>query len=244
MLYAGEHTDWAGNYRDVNKHISFGMTIVCATNEGLHARCGTFEPMLVKYSSSSSTQGSSSPVTVHEEAELPLSNLAEMTAIAQGGGFFSYIAGTLLSIMKWDQSFADLLIRRGLYIDNYLTTLPMQKGLSSSAAVCVLVATCFSTVHGLNISTIDLMEIAYRGEMLTPSQCGRMDQCVAMGKDTIGLMTFAEGCTAIMPLMVETPLYFVVADLKAHKDTVVILDSLHKCFPFPKNTKEVRNSAA
>lgn len=34
----------------------------------------------------------------------------------------------------------------GIYIKNHLNTLPMGKGLSSSAAVCVLVAKCFNHV--------------------------------------------------------------------------------------------------
>ena len=220
-----------------------GMTIVCATNEGLYARCRKYKPMLVKYTSKltpSATQDNAIASIIQKEAELPLHDSIQMTSIAQGGGFFSYIAGTLLSLMQWDTQYASLLQEHGLDIDNYHTTLPMQKGLSSSAAVCVLVATCFSTVHGLNISTADLMEIAYRGEMLTPSQCGRMDQCVAMGENTIGLMTFTEGSTSLVPLSVKAPLYFVVADLKAQKDTVIILSSLNKCYPFPNNENEVK----
>lgn len=228
------------------------MTIVCATNEGLYARCSTYKPMLVKYTTTTSSSSPPSsaqeegeeeipPPMKHREAELSLSDIKQLTDMAQEGDFFSYVAGTILSLMQWDPLFSTLLSAHGLAIDNYRSTLPMQKGLSSSAAVCVLVASCFSTVHDLNISTADLMEIAYRGEMFTPSQCGRMDQCVAMGKNTIGLMTFTDGCTSLVPLSVKTPLYFVVADLQAHKDTVVILNSLNKCYPFPKNAKEVRN---
>jgi hypothetical protein len=67
-----------------------------------------------------------------------------------------------------------------------------------------------------------------------------MDQCVAMGRETIGLMTFTEGFTSILPLAVKTPLYFVVADLKAHKDTVAILNSLSQGFPIPHNLNEVQ----
>jgi galactokinase len=61
-------------------------------------------------------------------------------------------------------------------IDNYRTSLPVKKGLSSSAAVCVLVARAFSHAYGLACSTRDEMEMAYLGERTTPSKCGRMDQ--------------------------------------------------------------------
>ena len=43
-------------------------------------------------------------------------------------------------IMNKDATF------KGIYIKNHLNTLPMGKGLSSSAAVCVLVAKCFNHV--------------------------------------------------------------------------------------------------
>lgn len=210
---------------------------MCATNEGLYAKCNVFQPMLVKYSCVKAGFDTVSPP--REEAILDLSDEEALATIAKAGTFFSYVAGTILSIMQWNSRYSDLLKTQGLVIDNYLTTLPMRKGLSSSAAVCVLVATCFSTVHKLNIVTSDLMEIAYLGEMNTPSQCGRMDQCVAMGRDTIGVMTFTEKGTSIRPLPVKVPLYFVVADLKSSKDTVAILSSLNKCYPIPNDENEV-----
>lgn len=40
----------------------------------------------------------------------------------------------------------------GVTVDNYLTTLPMKKGLSSSAAVCVLVVRALCLAYGLELS--------------------------------------------------------------------------------------------
>ena len=54
----------------------------------------------------------------------------------------------------------------GIYIDNYQSSLPMGKGLSSSASVCVLVATCFNLVYDLNWSREEIMEIAYLGRII------------------------------------------------------------------------------
>ena len=51
---------------------------------------------------------------------------------AQEGGFWSYVAGTAYRLMVAHE------IPQGVEIDNYRTTLPMGKGLSSSAAICVL----------------------------------------------------------------------------------------------------------
>ena len=84
------------------------------------------------------------------------------------------------------------------------------------------------------------MEAAYRGEMMTPSRCGRMDQCVAMGSGSIGLMSFdVQGCQ-LRVLPCREPLHFVVADLKASKDTVVILKALNGCFPLPADSVQSR----
>jgi galactokinase len=43
----------------------------------------------------------------------------------------------------------------------------------------VLVAMCFNKCYDLQLTTRGLMEIAYAGELLTPSRCGRMDQGIA-----------------------------------------------------------------
>ena len=197
--------------------------------------------------------------------------------IAQEGSFFSYVAGeilsllhpsllswshgegTMLAILAADDSYSLLLKETGLWIHNYLTTLPMKKGLSSSAAVCVLVVQSFSDFFQLNFPTELVMELAYLGEMNTPSRsdpallqspiqslslcctcrCGRMDQCVAMGRDSIGLMEFNGSHCALHRLSTPIPIHFVVADLKASKDTVVILRDLNSCFPHPITPQQV-----
>ena len=51
----------------------------------------------------------------------------------------------------------------GLNVQNYKTDLPMGKGLSSSAAYCVLVARAFSHVYDLKMTTRGEMEYAYQG---------------------------------------------------------------------------------
>ena len=44
-------------------------------------------------------------------------------------------------------------------------------------------------LYGLDMAQKDIMEAAYKGEMWTPSRCGRMDQCVAMGVRTCTLFS-------------------------------------------------------
>jgi hypothetical protein len=33
----GEHSDWAGGYRRINAEIEKGYTLICGTNQGIHA---------------------------------------------------------------------------------------------------------------------------------------------------------------------------------------------------------------
>lgn len=97
-------------------------------------------------------------------------DVIELKEVASKGGYYSYIAGTAAIVLQehsnrvrkqssktthTDQntrSSDDVIINenendfKGVYIKNYLNTLPMGKGLSSSAAVCVLVAKCFNHV--------------------------------------------------------------------------------------------------
>ena len=117
--------------------------------------------------------------------------------------FWGYAAGTLLVLLTR----AEEVLQRtggatkrppsrlpvgGFSIDNYKTTLPVGKGLSSSAAVCVLVARAVSVLHGWQLSHRAEMEFAYLGERQTPSRCGRMDQACAFGKTPVLLVRFNE----------------------------------------------------
>ena len=55
----------------------------------------------------------------------------------------------------------------GVTVDNYLTTLPMKKGLSSSAAVCVLVVRALCLAYGLELSisqVLNALESAMAGQ--------------------------------------------------------------------------------
>lgn len=56
---------------------------------------------------------------------------------AKAGGFWAHVAGTAYKMVV-EHAVA------GLRIDNYRTTLPFKKGLSSSAAVCVAVSSVAS----------------------------------------------------------------------------------------------------
>jgi galactokinase len=166
-----------------------------------------------------------------------------LKALAISGEFFSYVAGTVSALLESlfiNEENKNLMRKNGILINNHTITLPMKKGLSSSAAVCVLVAKCFDVLYDLNLSNKELMDIAYQGEMLTPSRCGRMDQCVVMGGGNIGMMEFDNGESNLKLLKCSSPLYFVLADLNAAKNTKKILQDLNDCFPFPSNEQQAK----
>jgi mevalonate kinase len=99
-----------------------------------------------------------------------LLDATELCVTASKGGFFSYIAGTAAVMTEHlskpyndaQNSYENEILEmskngsshstdneskcNGIHIVNYKNDLPMGKGLSSSAAVCVLVAKCFNEV--------------------------------------------------------------------------------------------------
>jgi mevalonate kinase len=123
-------------------------------------------------------------------------------------------------------------ISGGLEILNHTTTLPLSKGLSSSAAVCVLTARAFNLLYHLHLSTRGEMEFAYLGEVTTPSKCGRMDQGCAYGSVPIA-MTFDRDILMVDRVDLAAPLHLVLVDLGASKCTTTILQSLQAHYPTP-----------
>jgi mevalonate kinase len=227
LCILGEHTDWAGKYTTDNNDVVNGMVLVCATNEGLYATCREISDSIDIQFDHVSDEGDVSSISM-------TLNIEELTKVAQSSNFASYIAGTaaeLIGSRFMQETFPSGLLT-GIHINNWKTTLPMKKGLSSSAAVCVLVASCFNAVYSLNMSQEDIMEVAYKGEMRTPSRCGRMDQCVVMGSSAIGYMEFDGDQCVLKKIQCGKTLFFVVVDLMASKDTIVILRQLNNCFPF------------
>ena len=154
----------------------------------------------------------------------------ELKRVARSGDFFRYCAGVASYMLEWYKV-------GGVRITITDMTLPMKSGLSSSAAICVLVARAFNLIYKLNLNTMGEMNIAYVGELRTSSRCGRLDQACAFGVKP-NLMTFDGDEIEVQTLNVKKPLYWVFADLCAEKNTIKILADLNKAYPFPSNEKE------
>ena len=224
----GEHTDWAGKYRTMNADIAPGASIVTGIEQGIYAeveKSSIFEMF------------SEAPeiADVWQDFSCRMNEL-ELKNVAKSGSFFSYCAGVASYMLEWYQV-------GGCKITLKSMTLPMKSGLSSSAAICVLVARAFNQLYRLNLNTMGEMNIAYLGELRTASRCGRLDQACAFGVKP-NLMTFDGDEVEVKTLNVKKHLYWVFADLCAEKNTIKILRDLNKGYPFASNEMEEREQKA
>ncbi len=224
----GEHTDWAGHYRTMNADIHPGAAIVTGIEQGIYAeveRSSIFE----LYSDAEEIS------SVWQDFSCRMDE-TELKRIAKSGSFFCYCAGVASYMLEWYKV-------GGVRIRITSMTLPMKSGLSSSAAICVLVARAFNLLYNLNLNTLGEMNIAYLGELRTSSRCGRLDQACAFGVKP-NLMSFDGDEIEVRSLNVKKHLYWVFADLCAEKDTIKILADLNKAYPFPSNEAEHREHEA
>jgi len=215
----GEHSDWAGGYRRINAAIEPGLALITGTNQGLYA---SVNPHPNKFIFTATLEDG----TRQGPYEVPMEQQALLDE-AQKGGFFSYAAGVAYQVLTHYRV-------QGLEIDNTRSDLPIKKGLSSSAAVCVLVARAFNRVYDLKMTIRGEMELAYAGEITTPSRCGRLDQGCAYGNRPI-MMTFDGDRIDVSEMSVPHDLHFVIVDLCASKDTREILNRLNHCYPFAED---------
>lgn len=213
----GEHSDWAGGYRRIDSSISKGFCMLVGTNQGIYARARKSDALIIK-----STLPDGVTLGPHE---IPMQS-DELLQVAEEGGFYSYSCGVAYFTCchyKVD----------GLEIDNYKMDLPIRKGLSSSAANNVLLARAFNQLYDLKLTRRGEMELAYQGEIITPSRCGRMDQACAYGKTPVFII-FDGDRIDVTELYPKHDYFMVVADLMAGKNTQKILADLNSAFPGTK----------
>lgn len=215
----GEHSDWAGMYKMVNSDIINGAAVVSGTEQGIYATAEKADKFIMCSSDMSESK--------HWECEM---NTAALLEEAQRGAYFSYVAG-VASYINDNYSVG------GVKITITKQDLPQKSGLSSSAAICVLVARAFNQLYHLRMNTKGEMQAAYRGEQRTPSRCGRLDQACAYGVKPV-LMDFDGVEVDSKMLRVGTTFHWVIANLMAGKDTIKILADLNSAYPFANSEKD------
>ena len=218
----GEHSDWAGKYRTMNADIVAGAAIVSGIEQGIYAT--------VERDSHFSVISTAPEITdIWQDFSCRMDS-HELKAVAKSGSFFCYCAGVASYMLEWYKV-------GGVKITITKMTLPIKSGLSSSAAICVLVARAFNLMYNLNLSTMGEMNIAYWGELRTSSRCGRLDQACAFGVHPV-LMTFDAEEVEVKNFNIKETLHWVFSDLNGQKDTIKILTDLNKAFPFAEGERE------
>ena len=222
----GEHSDWAAEY---GRHK--GYCLVIGTDQGISAAARASEQFLVETELPDRLgrpSGRRRRMSCTWDADMLL------TAARDEAEFFRYCAGVAYEFLT-NEIVTKLGRTGGLDLRITSMDLPLRKGVSSSAAVCILMAKAFDAVYGLGMFPHELMEIAYLGERITGSQCGRMDQACIYGKTPV-LLTFQKAVSVrVEPVFPggEIPMFFV--DLAGTKNTVKILADLQAAFLGDRN---------
>ena len=210
----GEHSDWAGGYRASHPEIALGHCLVAGTDQGLTARAERTDRYL-EISSELIGGERAGPVRIETGDR-------SLAVAASGSGFFSYAAATLAELRaRYPVDGLRLVVR---------SDLPVQKGLSSSAAICVLVARAASEVYDLDLAIEQEMDIAYAAERRTGSECGRMDQICAFGRGPVAMQVDGSE-PRFDPVACGGVFHLLIVDLCRGKDTRKILTDLNACFP-------------
>lgn len=212
----GEHSDWASSYGLHN-----GFCLVIGTDQGLRATAQASENLIVK-THLPDANGRAGKRTRQMSCPWHAETLLE--AAQDEAEFFRYCAGTA------HEMFSRPDIPGGLTLHITAMDLPLKKGVSSSAAVCILVAQAFNLIYDLGMFPHELMDVAFRGERLTGSQCGRMDQACIYGKTPV-LLTFQKSVDVrVEPVFPGGDIDMFFVDLAGKKDTVRILGDLQAAY--------------
>lgn len=224
----GEHSDWAGKYRAMNSKIVPGVALVTGIEQGIYA--------IVEKSTTFKVSSEAPEIQeIWKDFECRM-EFQELKDIARSGEFFSYCAGVASYMLEWYKV-------GGVHIHLTKMDMPMKSGLSSSAAICVLVCRAFNQIYNLNLNTMGEMNIAYWGELRTASRCGRLDQACAFGVRPVK-MTFDAEDVEVDNFNIMKPLHWVFANLNASKDTIRILADLNKAYPFAETEAEMMEQKA
>ena len=210
----GEHSDWAAEYG-----IHRGYCVVIGTDQGISATVTRSDRFVVKThlcDELGRRNGRTRQAGCLWEPDVLLAAAEDETE------FFRYCAGVAHQVLTRFN------IPNGINIHITKMDLPLKKGVSSSAAVCVLVARAFDAFYKLAMFPHEIMELAYRGEKLTGSQCGRMDQACIYGKTPVLLRCEKNGDIHVEPIYARHSIYMFFVDLAGEKDTVRILADLQR----------------
>ena len=208
----GEHSDWASQYKKGK-----GYAIVSCLDIGIFACIKKCDDYFI-------FRNNKNIIKIKMSAK-------ELDMFATNNSYYLYVCEVVKYMLKkYNVSGIDINITK--------CTLPEKKGLSSSAAICILICRAFNKLYNLDLSIEDEMNIAYICERNIGSKCGKMDQVLAYGNDAT-LVEFDDDKIKCDRLIIGDDFYFVVVDLKGKKNTKKILESLNNSFQ--NNNKDLIN---
>ncbi len=209
----GEHSDWASEYRKENSDIEKGYALVATIDQGIKAMISKNDSFNFSFE--------------NKMINIPM-DLESLDKEIYNDEFFSLVIATTKFMYKKYQV-------GGIKIDVNYMDLPMEVGLSSSSAICVLVVKAFNIIYNLNLSDYEVMEMAYLSERIAGFKCGRMDHVCALSKKLVEL-EFDKGIK-IKEISPIKKIHLVFCVIKK-KNTRKILDLLNKSYPYVYNAKD------
>ena len=198
----GEHSDWAASY-----NLNNGYAIATTIEEGIYATCTPANKFIF----------------INENKELTCDmSINKLTEAMNDNEYYTYVFSSAIEVLKKYKV-------SGIKISITKQTLPIKKGLSSSAAICILTIRAFNQMYDLGMSLKEEMDLAYTSERNAKSKCGRLDQIVALGNETI-LMEFSANDFKYDKLKIGKDIHIVFADLNGNKNTKKILNDLNNAY--------------
>ena len=218
----GEHSDWAASYRNLNKKICKGHAIVAGINQKIIADIYMDNNLTISYSKCNC-------LCKYEDLKIK-TNISDLYKLAKSDSFYSY-ASAAAYVIKQKYNV------KGIKINIIENTLPIKKGLASSAAISILIIKAYNLLYKLELSDSQIMEYAFESEQITGSKCGRLDQFCYFG-DCVNKIIFDGNQLSYNNIFVKNDINIVIVDLNGKKNTKKILNDLNSCYPFPKNSVE------
>ncbi len=194
----GDHCDWAQR-----------QVIATSIDRSMRteARSRLDETITIKAKNSVHGTTETSEFQLPEAASLPLSKSS-----------LKYVNAVVIAILE---RYPDARVQ-GLDLE-ITSSIPMRKGLSSSAALCVSTARALSKAWALDLSVDDVIMISYKAERgILGIGCGMMDQTASAHEYPL-YMDFSNGFE-YEGIDLRRPIPIVVGDVGGQRDTELILN--------------------
>lgn len=212
LCILGEHSDWANNY-DLGNNIN-GYTITTTLNGGITAIAEKNDKVILNY--------------LNKNKLICNFNDNDIEKNIKNNEFWKYALGIILYLKKNIKKIS------GVEINITDASLPIKRGLASSAAISLLIVKAYNILYNLNLTSDEELDLSYYGELSIGSKCGRLDQ-YALQPQGLKLLEFNNEKVNSMNLKVKKDIYIVVANLMKQKNTTKILNDLNSNFSDNKN---------